>query len=319
MGGQERQLKLDKSRRFGGFTNSTAFLRLIVFGDQAWAELGGSCGFLEVEFCGFAGEDLAEIGDVAINGMGAVFGESHGFRDGLSFKKEQSTDFFFVGERGPHVVDGSAAGEELVLLLLPVGDVAPDGGGGGLQHDGEFGGRDAAALGVGFVADAGDGVALDIAESFAVPALLGFVIGNEGDDHRHHARFGNRFAIGRGLVFRDADPGRLASSQVGGGGEELMHKFSEALRDGAARTCAGKLWEFGAQKGFECAEEGLLHLRAIRFLQVVFKCHFIRKLTRDKERVAHKAPFFPLDVSSAAGLVAAAGSEAVICRSSSNR
>ena len=29
MGGQERQLKMDKSRRSGGFTNSTAFLRLI--------------------------------------------------------------------------------------------------------------------------------------------------------------------------------------------------------------------------------------------------------------------------------------------------
>lgn len=100
---------------------------------------------------------------------------------------------------------------------------------------------------------------------------------------------------------------------MGGGGEELVHEFSEALRDGAARTISSKLWEFGAQKGFECAEEGLLHLRAIRFLQVIFECHFIRKLARDKERVAHKAPFFPLDVSSAAG------SEAVICRSSSNR
>ena len=28
MGGQERQLKMDKSRRFGGFTSSTAFYRL---------------------------------------------------------------------------------------------------------------------------------------------------------------------------------------------------------------------------------------------------------------------------------------------------
>lgn len=182
----------------------------MVFGDQSLAELGGSCGFLEVESCGFAGEDLAEIGDVAINGVGAVFGESHGFRDGLSFEEEQSADLLFVGKGGPHVVDGSAAGEELVVLLLPVGDVAADGGGGGLQHDGQFSGRDAAALGVGFIADTGDGVALDIAESFAVPALLGFVVGNEGDDHRHHARLGNRFAIGRGLVFRDADPGRLA-------------------------------------------------------------------------------------------------------------
>ena len=182
----------------------------MVFSDQSLAELGGSCGFLEVESCGFAGEDLAKIGDVAINGVCAVFGESHGFRDGLSFEEEQSADLLFVGKGGPHVVDGSAAGEELVVLLLPVGDVAADGGGGGLQHDGQFSGRDAAALGVGFIADTGDGVALDIAESFAVPALLGFVVGNEGDDHRHHARLGNRFAIGRGLVFRDADPGRLA-------------------------------------------------------------------------------------------------------------
>ena len=32
MSGQERQLKMDKSRRFGGFTNSTSFSRF-----KAWA------------------------------------------------------------------------------------------------------------------------------------------------------------------------------------------------------------------------------------------------------------------------------------------
>ena len=36
MGGQERQLKMDKKRRSGGFSNSTAFLR---FDDQPRAEL----------------------------------------------------------------------------------------------------------------------------------------------------------------------------------------------------------------------------------------------------------------------------------------
>ncbi len=60
----------------------------VVFGDESWAEFGGSCGFIGGESFGFAGEDLPEIGDVAVNGLWAVVGESNGFGDGFSVEKQ---------------------------------------------------------------------------------------------------------------------------------------------------------------------------------------------------------------------------------------
>lgn len=92
----------------------------MVFGDEALAEFGGACGFLGVESFGFAGEDLAEIGDVAIEGVGAVMGDAHGFGDGFSFEKQESADFFFMGQGGSHVVDAAAARQQLLVLFLPV-------------------------------------------------------------------------------------------------------------------------------------------------------------------------------------------------------
>ena len=50
----------------------------VVFVDESLAELGGACGFFGCESFGFAGEDLSEIGDVAVDGLWAVVGESDG-------------------------------------------------------------------------------------------------------------------------------------------------------------------------------------------------------------------------------------------------
>ena len=60
----------------------------VIFFDESLAEFGGSGGFLDGESFGFAGEDLAEIGDVAVNGLWAVVGESNGFGDGFSVEKQ---------------------------------------------------------------------------------------------------------------------------------------------------------------------------------------------------------------------------------------
>ena len=50
----------------------------VVFVDESWAEFGGACGFFWGESFCFAGEDLPEIGDVAVDGLWAVVGESDG-------------------------------------------------------------------------------------------------------------------------------------------------------------------------------------------------------------------------------------------------
>jgi len=55
------------------------FKELVIFFDEPFAEFGGSDGFVGGDVVLFAGIDLSEIGDVAINGLWAVFGDENGF------------------------------------------------------------------------------------------------------------------------------------------------------------------------------------------------------------------------------------------------
>ena len=82
----------------------------------------------------------------------------------------------------------------------------------GFEDECEFGGGDASALGVDFVADAGDGFAFEVREFFAVLSLLGFVVSHERDDDGDESGFGHRFAVGACFVFIDANPGGLSLS-----------------------------------------------------------------------------------------------------------
>ena len=86
----------------------------MVFFDEALAEFGSYGGFLGDESFGFTKEDLAEIGDVAVDGAFPVFGDAHDLANGFPFKEEQFADFFLVGEGRAHVVNGSASREQLV-------------------------------------------------------------------------------------------------------------------------------------------------------------------------------------------------------------
>ena len=83
----------------------------MIFFDESSTEFGCNGGFLDGESFGFAEEDLAEIGDVAIDGAFAVFGDVHDLTDGFSFEEKQFADLFLVGEGWAHVVDGAASRE----------------------------------------------------------------------------------------------------------------------------------------------------------------------------------------------------------------
>ena len=50
----------------------------VVFVDESWADFGGACCFIGSESFYFTGKDLSEIGDVAVDGLWAVMGESDG-------------------------------------------------------------------------------------------------------------------------------------------------------------------------------------------------------------------------------------------------
>ena len=90
------------------------------------------------------------------------------------------------------------------MSCFPFGDVLAYGGGGGLEHEGDFGGGDAASLGIDFVADPRDGVALDVAQPCAIAALGSFVGSHDGDDH------GDQTGLGDGLAVRGCFVSALA-------------------------------------------------------------------------------------------------------------
>ena len=257
----------------------------VVLFDESLTELGGVCGLLDVHCVDLAGEDLAEIGDVALDGSGAVLGQVDDLGDGLAFDEEQATDLFLVGEGRPHVVDGTASGEELAVRGLPLGDVFADRGGCGLEHKREFGCGDAAALLIDLQAGAGDALTLDVSEAFTVATLLGFVLGQQGDDHRDHACLGDGLAVGGDFVFGDADPGGLALAQVRGGGEEAMDHLDDALHHRAPGAFAGKLRKLVGKEGFQGAGKGLLHRRAIGFEQVLLRGLRVGQPAWDGERI----------------------------------
>ena len=76
-----------------------------------------------------------------------------------------------------------------MVLCFPVSDVFAHGGRRRLEHQGNFRRRDTPTLSIDFLANPGDGIALDVAQACAVSALGSFVFGHEGDDHGHQSGF----------------------------------------------------------------------------------------------------------------------------------
>jgi hypothetical protein len=97
----------------------------VIFLNKPWTEFGGSRCLLDIQPFRFAGEDLAEIGDVAIDGMCAVIGEPNGLGDSLSLQEEEPADLLLVGERRSHVVNRPSSRQQLVMLGLPNADICP--------------------------------------------------------------------------------------------------------------------------------------------------------------------------------------------------
>ena len=80
----------------------------VIFLDESLAEFGSVGGLQDGESLGLAGEDLAEVGDVAVDGPGAVLGQVDDLGDGLALDEEETADLLLVGQGRSHVVDGAA-------------------------------------------------------------------------------------------------------------------------------------------------------------------------------------------------------------------
>lgn len=96
---------------------------LLVFLYKPDVSFDGKGGLFGGHAPGPAQDDLPEGADVVLDGLEGVVGVAGDLFYGLLLDKELVNDDAFVGEGRSHIMNGGAAGENLVVFGLPFADV----------------------------------------------------------------------------------------------------------------------------------------------------------------------------------------------------